>query len=67
MRLGGTLTGLDTPTLHGLWRSAPYLHDGSADSLRDVLVTRNPEDRHGVTSALSPSDLDDLETFLLAL
>ncbi len=67
MRLGGTLTGIDTPTLHGLWRSAPYLHDGSAPTLRDVLTTRNATDRHGSTSALSPSDLTDLETYLLSL
>lgn len=66
-RLGGTLTGIDTPTLHGLWRSAPYLHDGSAPTLRDVLTTRNTTDRHGTTSTLSPSDLDDLETYLLSL
>jgi streptogramin lyase len=66
-RLGGTLTGLDTPTLHGLWRSAPYLHDGSAPTLQDVLTTRNPMDRHGATSALTPSELADLETYLLSL
>jgi YVTN family beta-propeller protein len=32
-RLGGTLTGLDTPTLRGAWSGAPYLHDGSAGTL----------------------------------
>jgi cytochrome c peroxidase len=26
----GTLTGIDTPTLLGVWNTAPYLHDGSA-------------------------------------
>ncbi|MFK7987941.1 MAG: hypothetical protein AB8I08_18120 [Sandaracinaceae bacterium] len=66
-RLGAALTGLDTPTLHGLFHSAPYLHDGSAATLRDVLVTRNPEDRHGTTSTLSPAELDDLEAYLLSL
>ena len=29
-RLGGPLTGLDTPTLRDAWATAPYLHDGSA-------------------------------------
>src|SRR5690606_17727513 len=53
-RLGEPLLGLDTPTLHGLWHSAPYLHDGSAPTLRDVLTTRNPDDRHGATSGLDP-------------
>ncbi|MBX7193174.1 MAG: hypothetical protein K1X94_14060 [Sandaracinaceae bacterium] len=67
MRLGGTLAGLDTPTLRGLWRTAPYLHDGSAVTLREVLTTRNAGDRHGVTSTLSAIELDDLETFLRSL
>lgn len=66
-RLGGTLEGIDTPTLHGLWHSPPYLHDGSAPSLRDVLTTRNPDDRHGVTSGLAPAELDDLLAYLLSL
>ena len=66
-RLGGVLPGLDTPTLRGLWRSAPYLHDGSAATLREVLVDRNPADAHGHTSHLDDAALDDLITFLLAL
>jgi outer membrane protein assembly factor BamB len=35
-RLGGTLTGIDTPTLLGVWATAPYLHDGSARTLGEV-------------------------------
>ena len=35
-RLGATLTGIDTPTLLGIWDSAPYFHDGSAETLDDV-------------------------------
>ena len=34
---GAPLTGLNTPTLLGLWLSAPYLHDGSAATLGEVL------------------------------
>jgi DNA-binding beta-propeller fold protein YncE len=66
-RLKAPLTGLDTPTLRGLWRSAPYLHDGSAKTLRDVLVAKNPADRHGAISTLSEQDLDDLEAYLMTL
>ncbi len=33
-RLGGPLTGIDTPTLRSVWQTAPYLHDGSARRLR---------------------------------
>ncbi|MBX3184773.1 MAG: hypothetical protein KIT72_08005 [Polyangiaceae bacterium] len=66
-RLGEPLTGLDTPTLRGLWKSAPYLHDGSAHTLRDVLVERNPDDRHGTTSHLSEAELHALTVYLLTL
>jgi cytochrome c peroxidase len=57
----------DTPTLVEVWRTAPYLHDGSAATLRDVLTTRNPRDQHGKTSGLSSRELDDLCAFLLSL
>ncbi len=36
-RLGQSLTGLDTPTLIGLWETAPYLHDGSATTLAEAV------------------------------
>ena len=35
-RLGGLLEGIETPTLRGIWNTAPYLHDGSAETLEDV-------------------------------
>ena len=57
----------DTPTLRELWRTAPYLHDGSAATIRDVLTTRNPKDQHGKTSHLSAQQLDDLAEYLLSL
>ncbi len=66
-RLGGALPGLDTPSLRGLWRSSPYLHDGSAATLRAVLTTRNAGDRHGRTSGLTEAELTALETYLSAL
>jgi cytochrome c peroxidase len=57
----------DTPTLLELWRTAPYLHDGSAATLRDVLTTGNPGGRHGTTSHLTTRELDDLVEYLLSL
>lgn len=36
-RSSGPLTGLDTPTLKGVWSTAPYLHDGSALTLEDAI------------------------------
>lgn len=57
----------DTPTLLGVYRSAPYLHDGSAKTLRDLLTTSNAGDKHGKTSHLKPQQIDDLIEFLKAL
>ncbi len=66
-RLGGPLEGIDTPTLRGVHAGAPYLHDGSAWTLEEVLVERNPDDLHGRTGALSAGELADLITFLESL
>jgi RoxA-like, cytochrome c-like/PKD domain/Cytochrome D1 heme domain len=66
-RLGGPLLGIDTPGLHGVWASAPYLHDGSAPTLLAVLTSHNLADAHGVTSGLSPTELDDLVAYLQSL
>jgi YVTN family beta-propeller protein len=57
----------DTPTLVEVWRTAPYLHDGSAPTLRDVLTTANPRDRHGKTSHLTKQQIDDLLAYILSL
>lgn len=57
----------DTPSLVEAWRTAPYLHDGSAATIHDVLTTRNPNDEHGRTSRLTSSELDDLIAYVLSL
>jgi YVTN family beta-propeller protein len=57
----------DTPTLLGVYRSAPYLHHGKAATLLDVLTTANKNDRHGKTSHLSKEQLNDLVAFLKSL
>ena len=66
-RLGAALTGFDTPTLLGAWETAPYLHDGSAPTLRDVLITKNLEGKHGATAGLSEEELGNLEAYLLQI
>ncbi len=63
----GTVDTFDTPTLVELWRTAPYLHDGSAATLQEVVTTRNVGDRHGKTSDLLPRELYDLCMYLLSL
>ena len=56
-----------TPTLIEIWRTAPYLHDGSAASLREVLTRCNSDNRHGRTTRLSAAALEDLVAYLLSL
>jgi len=57
----------DTPTLVEAWRTAPYLHDGRAVTMRGVLKEHNLGDRHGVTSSLTEDQLNDLSEFVLSL
>lgn len=57
----------DTPTLLGVYRTAPYLHHGTAGTLMDVLTTTNRGDRHGKTSHLKAGQREDLVEFLKAL
>jgi len=57
----------DTPSLVELWRTAPYLHDGSAATVREVITTRNPQDHHGRTSNLNSQEIDALCAYLLSL
>jgi YVTN family beta-propeller protein len=57
----------DTPTLLGIYRTAPYLHDGTAATLEEVLTTANQNDRHGKTSHLTSNEIADLVQFLKSL
>ena len=58
---------VDTPTLVEVWRTAPYLHDGRATTIFDMLKKFNAEDKHGLTSNLTDEQLKDLEAFVLSL
>lgn len=57
----------DTPSLIEVWRSGPYLHDGRAATIRDIFTTFQREDKHGVTSHLTPKQIDDLVEYVLSL
>ncbi|WP_395745181.1 Ig-like domain-containing protein [Prosthecobacter sp.] len=59
-RLGSPLTGLDVPTLRGVWATGPYLHDGSAATLSDAITAHR-----GVT--LTASDLSYLAAFVASI
>lgn len=54
----------DTPTLRWLWLSAPYFHDGSAATLREVFER---EGEHQLIYDVSPEDIDALVSYLLSL
>ena len=68
-RAGQPLMGFDSPTLLGVWETAPYLHDGSAATLRDVLTKegRNSNDLHGYVSSLSSKEVDQLVAYLMQI
>jgi len=56
-----------TSKLTEMHRSAPYLHDGRSATLKDVLTAENKEDKHGVTSKLSPKEIDELVAYMNSL
>nr|WP_245243594.1 beta-propeller fold lactonase family protein [Mesobacillus selenatarsenatis] len=39
----------DTPTLRGVWATAPYFHDGSAKTLEDAISRHNTKELSGLT------------------
>jgi cytochrome c peroxidase len=57
----------DVPTLKEVWRTAPYLYDGRAVDLEEMLTIYNPADRHGRTSQLSKKQISELVSYLLSL
>lgn len=56
-RLNANLAGIDTPTLRGVWSTAPYLHDGSAPDLASAVKAHD-----GVS--LSNTEINQLVAFL---
>lgn len=57
----------DTPTLREVWRTAPYLYDGRARTVFEMLRKFNKDDKHGHTSDLTDQELKELEEFVLSL
>ena len=60
----GRGTSFDTPSLLGIWMSAPYFHDGSAPTLEEVLQAGTV---HSVFEQLSSAELAALIGYLKAL
>ncbi len=59
-RLGKLLDGLDTPTLLGIWQTAPYLHDGSAKTIAEAITAHQDIE-------LSSDEVNQLATYLKQL
>lgn len=75
MKLRGVGTGLgdestmkyDVPSLNEIWRTAPYLHDGRATSIREMLTIHNTSGMHGDVSSLTPNELEQLLLYVKTL
>ena len=57
----------DVPHLNNIYDSAPYLHNGIAETLEEIWTRYNPNDRHGVTNDMTKDQLNDLIEFLKTL
>lgn len=57
----------DTPHLNNIYDSAPYLHNGIAQTLEEIWTRFNPNDTHGVTNDMTKDQLNDLVEFLKTL
>ncbi|MDD2600173.1 MAG: c-type cytochrome [Kiritimatiellae bacterium] len=56
-----------TPILIEIWRTAPYMYDGRAVSIHDVITVDNIYNNHGNTKDLKPQEVDDLAEYVNTL
>ena len=57
----------DTPTLREVYRTAPYLHDGRARTLKELFTLHNGDGLHGETRGFSDSEVDELVAYIKSL
>jgi cytochrome c peroxidase len=57
----------DTPTLIEVWRTSPYLHDGRALSIEEMLTTCNPNNTHGNTEGMTAEEIEALAEYIRSL
>jgi DNA-binding beta-propeller fold protein YncE len=55
--------GWDTPSLMEVWRTAPYLFDGRAGTLKDVFSVY----KHGINEKVSEQEIDELVEYVNSL
>lgn len=63
----GTGEPLQVPSLRGISRRPPFMHDGCAPTLFDRFGPCGGGDQHGVTSHLSSEELLDLTSYMQSL
>jgi cytochrome c peroxidase len=61
-RLGAELTGFDSPSLIGVWATAPYLHDGSAPTLVEAIAAHEGDPTTASERAAIAAFLTELNT-----
>jgi YVTN family beta-propeller protein len=57
----------DVPHLNNIYDSAPYLHNGMANTLEEIWTVHNPYDTHGYTNDMTKDQLNDLIEYLKTL
>lgn len=55
--------GWDTPTLREVWRTAPYLFDGRAATMKEVFEVY----KHGIDKKISSKEADELAEYVNSL
>jgi DNA-binding beta-propeller fold protein YncE len=56
-----------TPILVECWRTAPYMYDGRAVSIKNVITGDNKNNSHGNTKDLSAKEVEDLAEYIKSL
>lgn len=57
----------DTPHLNNIYASAPYLHDGRAETLEEIWTVYGQDDKHGYVNDMSKIQLNDLVDYLKSI
>jgi cytochrome c peroxidase len=58
---------VDVPSLIEVWRTAPYMHDGRAATMHDVLKSVGHTEILKQTETLSVNEINDLIEYILSL
>jgi cytochrome c peroxidase len=57
----------DTPHLNNIYASAPYLHDGRAETLEEIWTIYGEDDKHGHVNDMTKMQLNDLIDYLKSI